>query len=142
MDNIYSTPLTKAVLTGVFTGLITTVLCMVYNSIFRGSTGFSHSYIINVSSLIFFITPVFLLIGIIYNSFLRIRKGEILYILLFIVITVLLSIRANQVHRSDVPVINMEFHHLLAAIVIIMGLGASFGIPYLFHNKKFEENVL
>lgn len=142
MDNIYSTPLTKAVLTGVFTGLITTVLCMVYNSIFRGSTGFSPSYIINVSSLIFFITPVFLLIGIIYNSFLRIRKGEILYILLFIVITVLLSIRANQVHRSDVPVINMEFHHLLAAIVIIMGLGASFGIPYLFHNKKFEENVL
>ena len=142
MDSIYSTPLTKATLTGVFAGFITTLLCMLYNLFFRGSTGFSPSHIINVSSLIFFINTLFLVIGLIYYAFLRIKKGEALYIIAFVLLTIVLAVMAGHVHRSDVPLLNVEFHHLLVPMVIIMGLSASFGIPYLFHNKKFEENVL
>jgi len=142
MNFIYSTQLTKATLTGVFAGFITTLLCLLYNLVFRSSTGFSPSHIINVSSIIFFINALFLIMGLIYNLFLRIKRGEALYIIVFVLLTAVLAVMANHVHRSNVLLLNAEFRHLLVPLVIIMGLCASFGIPYLFHNKKFEENVL
>ena len=142
MDSIYSSPLTKATLTGVFVGFVATLLCMTYNVFFRGSTGFSPSYIINVSSMIFFINTLFLLLGVVYYGFLRVKKGETLYIALFVLLTAVLAFLADHVHRSDIPLVNTEFHQLLVPIVLILGISAAFGIPYLFHNRKFEENVL
>ena len=142
MDSIYSSPLTKATLTGVFVGFVATLLCMTYNVFFRGSTGFSPSYIINVSSMIFFINTLFLLLGVVYYGFLRVKKGEALYIALFVLLTAVLAFLADHVHRSDIPLVNTEFHQLLVPIVLILGISAAFGIPYLFHNRKFEENVL
>jgi hypothetical protein len=38
--------------------------------------------------------------------------------------------------------LNSEFRQLLLGVVIIMGVSAVFLIPFLFHNKKFEEHVL
>jgi len=31
---------------------------------------------------------------------------------------------------------------LLLGIVLILGVSAAFLVPYLFHNKKFEEHVV
>jgi hypothetical protein len=142
MDNIHSTPLSKAMLTAVFAGLVTTLLCIVYDTFYRGSTGFSPSYFINVSTILFFVTPLFMIIGIIFYGFLQIKKGEWLYIILISLITAGVAVMAGHIHRSEVPLVNTEFHQLLVPIVVIMGLAASFGIPYLFHNKKFGEHVL
>jgi hypothetical protein len=142
MDNIHSTPLSKAFLTAVFAGLVTTLLCIVYDTFYRGSTGFSPSYIINVSTILFFVTPLFMVIGIIFFGFLRIKRGELLYIILIALITIIVAVMAGHVHRSEIPLVNTEFHQLLVPIVVIMGLAASLGIPFLFHNKKFEEHVL
>ena len=133
---------TRAILTAVFVGLVTTLLCIVYDTFFRGATGFSPSYFINVSTILFLITPLFMLVGVAYSGFLKIKKGEIIYILLIVLLTAFLSIMAGRIHRSDIPVENTEFHQLLVPLIIIMGLCASIGIPYLFHNKNFEEHVL
>jgi hypothetical protein len=142
MDNIHSTPLTKAILTAVFAGLVTTLHCIAYDTFYRGTTGFSPSYFINISTIIFFITPLFMIIGIIYYGFLRVKKGEGVYIVLIALITAVLAVMAGHIHRSEISLVNKEFHQLLVPIVIIMGLVASLGIPFLFHNKKFEEHVL
>lgn len=142
MDNVNSTPLSKAMLTAVFAGLVTTVLCIGYDTFYRGSTGFSPSYIINISTIIFFITPVFMIIGIIFFGFQRVRKGELLYSILIALITAAVAIIAGKVHRSEIPLVNTEFHWLLVPIVVLIGLVASVGIPFLFHNKKFEEYVV
>jgi hypothetical protein len=142
MDSIYSTPFSKATLTGVFVGIITTVVCIFYDVIFRQSTGFLLSDYINVSTLIFCTNLLFLVIGIIYFVFLRIKKGEIFFIVLFLALTAIFAFMADHAQRSPVPQLNAEFHRLLVPIVIIMGLAASIAIPYLFHNKKFEEHVL
>jgi hypothetical protein len=142
MDRIYSTPFSKVILTALFVGIMTTLLCMFYDVIFRQSTGFFLSDYINVSTLIFFTNLLFLLIGMIYFIFLRIKKGEIIFIVLFLVLTAFFAFQADHAHRSDVPKLNSEFHELIVPIVIIMGLAAAVAIPFLFHNRKFEENVL
>jgi hypothetical protein len=83
-----------------------------------------------------------MIIGIIFFGFLRIKKGELLYIILIALITTIVAVMAGHVHRSEIPLVNTEFHQLLVPIVVIMGLAASLGIPFLFHYKKFEEHVL
>lgn len=142
MNSIYSTPFSKATLTGVFVGFVTSLLCMIYNNVFRGSTGFSPSYFINVSSLIFIINLLFFVIGVIFYAFRHLKNGELFYIVLFVLLTVGSALLAGRIHRSDVSLINSEFHLLLVPMIIFIGIAAAFGVPFLFHNKKFEEHVL
>lgn len=143
MDPVYQTRFSSALLTGVFAGLVATLLCMAYYLGYKGSTGFPFSSFINVSSLIFVINIIFVIIGLIYSFFLQFsRKGEIQFILLFILVTVLLVFTANTTHRSDNPVWNHEFHELLSGLIIIMGVSAFVVIPLLYHNRKFIDKVL
>ena len=39
-------------------------------------------------------------------------------------------------HRS------FQAHPVVRGIVLILGVSAAFLVPYLFHNKKFEEHVV
>lgn len=143
MDPVHQTRFSSALLTGVFAGLVATLLCMAYYLGYKGVTGFPFSSFINVSSLIFVINIIFVIIGLIYSFFLQFsRKGEIQFVLLFALITVVLVITANGVHRSDNPVWNNEFHELLAGLIIIMGISAFVFIPLLYHNRKFIDKVL
>ena len=139
----HQSPLSKAVLTGLFAGFTATVVCLIYNLIFRESTSFSLSDIINVSSLIFAVNLLFLVIGIVYYGFITsFRKGGLLFMIIFVLLTIFFSWKAETVHRSPDPLLNSEFRQLLLGIVIITGVSAAFLLPFLFHNKKFEEHVL
>ena len=144
METSYSTPFSKAVLTAVFAGIVTTVACLIYNLYFRERTGFSLSELINVSSLIFIVNLVFLFLGVIYYFFTQgsSRFGDILFIIVVGLLTVYTAMAAMNVHRTDNPILNLEFRHLLTALVIITGAAGSLGIPILFHNKKFEDKVI
>ncbi|HEU4634314.1 MAG TPA: hypothetical protein VFS22_10030 [Flavisolibacter sp.] len=139
----HQSPLSKAILTGLFAGFTATIVCLVYNLIFRESTLFSLSDIINVSSLIFAVNLLFLVIGIIYYGFIRsFSKGNLIFITVFALLTVFFAWKAEGVHRSANEVLNTEFRQLLLGVVIIIGLSAAFLLPFLFHSKKFEEHVL
>jgi hypothetical protein len=143
MDPIYQTRFSGALLTSVFASLVATLLCMAYYLGFKEVTGFPFSAIINVSSLIFVINILFVIIGLIYSFFIRFsRKGEIQFIVLFALVTVALAFGALHVHRSDNPLFNREFHELLAGLVIIIGVSSFVLIPFLFHNRKFNDTVL
>lgn len=143
MNSTYLTPLSKAVLTGLFVGIMATVLCLAYNIFYRDSTGFALSNYINVSSLIFAVNLLFFLLGAVYYGFLRMAKtGERIFMVVFLLLTVVLAYLSGQIHRSDNPQLNSQFHQLLLPMVIAMGLLAALGIPFLYHNKKFEDAVL
>lgn len=130
-------------MTGLFVGIIDTLICLVYNLVFRNSTGFEPSDIINVSSLIFAINLIFPIIGMLYNGFLKwFKKGDLVYVVVFLVLTAIFAWRSEEVHRASDPTVNHEFRTLLLGIVLIMGVSAAFLVPYLFHNKKFEEHVV
>lgn len=140
--NNYLTPFTKAILTALFVGIVATILCMGYDILYRDSTSFPLSDYVNVSNLIFSVNLLFLLFGAIYYGFTKIKKGEMLFVVFFLLITGVLVFLAAGIHRSDVPLLNTEFHQLFLPMVIIIGLLAALGIPYLYHSKKFEEHVL
>lgn len=143
MESIYQTRFSSTLMTSVFAGLAATLLCMVYYLGFKGATGFPFSIMINVSSMIFGINILFLLIGLVYTFFTRFfRRGEIGFVILFITATALGIFGAMNVHRSDDQLINRQFHELLAGMILVVGVCAFAGIPFLYHNKKFNDNVL
>jgi hypothetical protein len=139
----YQTRFSKAVLTAVFAGIVATLLCLGYNIFYREETKFPLASLINVSSLIFVVNILFVVVGLIFYGFIRtFRKGELAYVIFFICLTVFCAWKGNQVYRSDDHLLNAEFHHLLFAMILIMGIVASLGVPFLYHSKKFEEHVL
>jgi hypothetical protein len=139
----HQSPLSKAILTGLFAGFVATIVCMVYNLIFRNSTRFTMAEIINGTSLVFIINLVFLIIGAIYYGFIKtFKKGELIFIVVFALLTIFLAWKAEGVHRTADQLLNTEFRQLLLGVVIITGISAAFLIPFLFHNKTFEEHVL
>lgn len=143
MDPIYQTRFSSALLTGVFAGIAATLFCMVYYLLFKEITGFPFSSLINVSSLIFVINLLFVIIGLIYSFFVRFsRKGEVMFIILFIMLTALSLYAAMHAYRSSDSLLNHEFQELLAGIVAILGISAFVFIPILFHNRKFLDKVL
>jgi hypothetical protein len=144
MDNDQpSGPFYKAMMTGVFTGFCITIVCLCYNLIFRGNTDFIPADIINVSTIIFGINALFALVGMTYGLFLKAsRKGDLIHMAVFAALTLFCVWRVQFAVRSDNPVDNAEFRSLLTAILLIVGVSATFVIPFLFHNKTFEKDIL
>jgi hypothetical protein len=135
-------PFSRAVLTAVFVGFISTIVCLFYNIIYRDTTHFLEQDIVNVSSLIFAVNLVFLLIGFIYYFFRsRFKKGDMVFTVAFIVLTLLGVWWSETVTRSSDHHLTVEFRGLMLGIVIIIGVGSVL-IPYLFRSKSFEEHVV
>ncbi|MFL5774311.1 MAG: hypothetical protein ACJ75F_14205 [Flavisolibacter sp.] len=143
MKNSYLTPFTKALLTGLFAGIIATVTCLAFNIAFREKTNYQPASLINVSSLIFVVNLIFLVIGIVYYGFIKFfKRGDIVFIIVFILLTAFLAWKADEINFSSDSSTNLEFHQLLMAMVIIMGVFAAIIIPMLYRSKKFEDHVL
>jgi hypothetical protein len=137
-------PFVKALMTALFIGISDTILCLLYNLFYRnGGHGFFSSDIVNVSSIIFGTNILFVVIGVIFFAFSRARrKGELIFSLLFIVLTILGVIAAANVQRSADAAMNSRFHGLLVGVVLIIGISAAVGMPLLYHSRKFGQRVL
>lgn len=144
MDNDQpSSPFYKALMTGVFVGFVVTIVCLFYNIFYRGSTDFIPADIINVSSLIFGVNTLFVLVGLAYSLFRKAAKGgDLIHMAVFVLLTLFCVWKAQGAVRSDDPATNTLFRGLLTGIILIVGLSASFVIPFLFHNKTFEQELL
>jgi hypothetical protein len=133
----------QAVISGLFVGYFATAICLVFDVIYRSNTGFPLTSFINVSTIIFLVNILFPILGIVYYGFLSaFKKADIVFIIVFVLLTLFLAWRAEMVHRTDDPGLNGEFQKLLLGIVLILGVSASIFIPLLFNNKAFKEKVL
>ena len=137
-------PFIKALMTGLFIGIADTIICLLYNLLYRdGGHGFFSSDIVNVSSIIFGTNILFLVIGVLFFAFSRgAMKGEVVFSILFIVLTIIGAIAAAHVQRSTDPEMNARFHGLLVGVILIIGASAAFGMPMLYHSRKFGQYVL
>lgn len=143
MDSPYHTRFSDVVLTSVFAGFITTLLCMIYYLVYKEVTGFPFSSLLNVSSLIFGVNIIFVTVGCVYYLFIHyFKRADLLHVILGVLITLAGVWYAGTTHRSDNHFLNGEFHQLLIGLLIIMGTVATIGVPLLYHNKKFHETVL
>ncbi|MFL9483649.1 hypothetical protein ACI6Q2_12790 [Chitinophagaceae bacterium LWZ2-11] len=137
------TPFSKAVFTGLFCGLAATLACLGYDLFFRLDTGFTLSSIVNVASIIFFTLSVLVAAGIIYHLLTRnLRIGKVVFIILFLLLTAFTLWKISGVERSPDIIITHQFRKLVSGIISIIGVCTFFLIPYLYGNKKFEDNVL
>jgi len=133
----------RSFMTCVFAGLIGTVLCMFYDLVFVQMMKFPLSAIINVSTLIFAVNIIFLVVGMLYYTAVALVKhGEAMYIILFVLVTALLIWKIQGFRRTNNPAINIQFRWLASGIIVILGVLASVIIPFLYRSKKFDEYVL
>ena len=138
----HQSPLSKTILTSVFIGFFATLVCLIYNVAFRESTGYLPADFINVSSLIFVVNLIFLIIGLLYFVFVSfVKKGDFVFELLFGLLIIFCVWRAAHAHMENNPTLTSEFRTLLIGTIIIMGIGIEL-VPLLFHNKKFVDSVL
>src|SRR5579863_7651894 len=140
MNNERSSIFFKAMMTGLFVGIIDTVICLAYNLGYRNYTGYLPSSLINVSSLIFAVNLLLLVIGIVYFFFLRtFRRGDILFEVVAIAVTVWLIVKTAGLSRFDDPKLDTGFRGLLGGIVVILG-GSS--VSSLGSSKRESPAVL
>jgi hypothetical protein len=144
MDNeFHKSVFYRAFMTAVFVGIVATIVALFYDMIFVSVFDFPLSSIINVSSLIFGVNIIFLIVGAIFYLFVSsFKKGHRFYILFFVLVTAFLAWRSEHVIRSADIIINHKFQGLLTGMVLILGAMAAFLIPFLYHSKKFDDNVL
>jgi hypothetical protein len=137
------TTTSNAILTAVFAGIIATLLSFVYYLVFKQVTGFPYSMLINVASLIFIINTIFLAIGFIYYMFLKTsRRADLAFIICMCVLTGIAVWGASGINRADSAIVNQEFHQLLIGLILIIGITAFAGMPFLYHNKTFNRDVI
>jgi hypothetical protein len=132
----------KAMMTGLFIGFIDTLICLAYNIGYRDVTGYLPSTIINVSSLIFAIVILFTVVGIIYYFFIRfLRNGDIIYALVFLLLTIWGTRETFGSVRFGDPHLDTGWHGLMGGIILILGLSSA-GMPLLYRSTKFQDAVI
>ena len=133
--DMHHTEFTKSLLAGVFAGIAATVISLLFNTFFRGYTGFFLSELINVSTVIFTLLVLGTIAGPVFYFFHHyLKTGTILFQIASIIITILLIIGGLQVQRSADAIASKEFRELLTGVTIITGLCISFGIPFLYKH--------
>ena len=133
--DMHHTEFTKSLLAGVFAGIAATVFSLLFNTFFRGYTGFFLSELINVSTVIFIVLTLGTIAGPIFYLFHHyLKNGTIVFQLLSVLLSILLLLAGLQVQRSTDAVVSKEFRELLAGVITITGLCISFGIPFLYKH--------
>jgi len=130
-------PFYKSLMAGLFGGIVVTLANLVYNFIYRGVTRFNPSELVNVTSIIFISILLSIVAGILYYLIVPYaHKSKLIYIALFIALTIFVTYTAFSVDRSSDLHVSAQFHGLLAGIVAITGVTDALLIPYMAKNKN------
>lgn len=126
----------RCLLAGLLTGLITAVLVLIFNIIYRGATNLE-SYDIIMPFTIFTAFPLFGLVsGGAYFLFANnLRRGNALFSIIWVLVMLILVIISAMTGDSVPPGLK-GFRGLFVGIELITGLLAAFGIPFLAHHPS------
>jgi len=142
MNNDKYSAFFKAMMTGLFIGIIDTVICLAYNIGYRSETGYIPSEIINVSSLIFAINLLLTIAGILFFFFHRfIRGGDVVYTIFVLALTIWLAAKSFTSVRFGDARLDSGWHGLMGGIVLICGISAAC-LPLLYRSEKFQDAVI
>jgi len=131
-----------AMMTGLFVGIIDTLICLAYNIGFRNYTGYIPSSFVNVSSLIFCVNLTMTVIGIVFYAFHRASgQGDGIYFVFFLLLTAFLVWKVMGIHRFEADRDNANFRGLLGGIVLILGISSAC-LPFLHRSRKFLDAII
>jgi asparagine N-glycosylation enzyme membrane subunit Stt3 len=132
----------KAILTGLFAGILATLACFIFEISFRVITQYEPSQYINVSSIIFIVNLILLTAGIVYYGLKKsFKRGSMFFLILSFITTAFCIWKSESFHRFTDYKLSQEFSHLLSGILLIIGLFAML-IPLFFNNKKISDYIL
>jgi hypothetical protein len=133
----------RAVLTGVFVGIVDTLISLGFNIAYRrGGADFPQD-LVNVSYLIFGTVFLFFIIGAIYMGLHSIStKGSLIFIILFGALTIIGLVAIGSAHLADSDIQNLRYRGILRGLVLIDGISATALIPYFYNSPKFQEYVV
>ncbi len=132
-------PFGKAFLTGLFSGILATLMCFAFDIYFRMATYYGPTEFINVSSIIFMVNILLLVAAVIYYGIKSWSKnGDSIYSVFFLLLICFSIWKISDIHRFADHQLNSHFIQLLGGTVIIVGI-AVLSIPLLFNNKKVVD---
>ena len=138
--NYKQTPLSQAVFSGLFAGIIAALINLVYNYIVRDVTGFSPSSFINVSSIIFASVLLPVVAGVVFyflNLWMKKRSAALLFTVVFTLLTTLVVVKGLFIQRSAIPTEIIDFRWLFTGVMLTIGGLITFCIPYLYRKDYF-----
>lgn len=126
--------LTRALLAGLFCGLLTSVAVVLYTLIYRDSTNLEKFIIISPVPIFIGIPLLMIVSGIIYFLLVSyVARGETWFVILFIAL-MLAALIADMSPAGKTLVTTP--HGLLFGISAITGLAACIFLPYLAHHPR------
>jgi hypothetical protein len=132
-------PIGNAFLTALFSGMLATIVCFVFEIWYRLATFYGPSDFINVSSIIFIVNILLLIAGVTFYAFRTwFKKGDLIYSVFFLLLMAFCIWKIAGIHRFTDLKLNREFIQLLGGITIIVGI-AALCIPYFYNNKKINS---
>ena len=132
-------PFAKAFLTALFSGIIATMFCFVFELWYRKVTFYGPSDFINVSSIIFIVNLLLLLAGVVYYFFKTwFIKADLLFVLFFLLVIFFCIWKTSGIERFTDLKLNREFIQLLSGIIIITGIAVLL-VPYFYNNRRINE---
>ncbi len=142
MNNERNSIFFRAMMTGLFVGIIDTLICLIYNIAYRDVTGYLPSSLINVSSLIFLVNILLFVVGIAFFFFLRASKrGDLVFEVTVIALTAWLVWKTTGLTRFGDAKLDGGFRGLLGGIILILGVSAAC-IPLLYRSRRFVDAVI
>ncbi len=129
--------LSRGVLSGLFSGIVATVINILFVFIYRFITGFQDFNGIDITVIVFGTLLLSLACGVIFYFFVYyLRKGIPAYRIIVFLVTVVivyLGITLRQSVTGDVP---PEFRIIVIATQVVIGGLAAFLIPYFFRHDS------
>src|SRR5689334_21792267 len=127
--------LSRSVLGGLFSGIVATVLNMVFVYGYRFATGFEGVQGFDLTVIVFGTLLLSLACGVVFYFFVHfLRRGITSYRIAVLIITILIIYFGLTLRQSIVGDLPTEFRVIVIITQVIIGGLAAFLIPYLFRH--------
>ncbi|MEN9685467.1 MAG: hypothetical protein RLZZ28_1253 [Bacteroidota bacterium] len=129
---------TRGILGGLFVGIVTAIIGLAFDIIYRKITGYEFAEFININSIIFFCIPTLVIAGIVYSLVMQyVKKGLLLYILGSLALTAIVAfIPLGHNMFPTGQAMPASARGLTMGIEIITGLMGTFALPYFAKHAE------
>jgi len=129
--------LSRSVLGGLFSGIVATVLNMIFVYAYRFISGFEDFQGFDLTVIVFGTLLLSLACGVVFYLFVHyLRRGITTYRIAVLLITILIIVSGLTLRQSIVGEVPMDFRIIVIATQIVIGGLAAFLIPYLFRHDS------
>ncbi len=129
--------LSRSVLGGLYSGIVATIINMLFVYIYRYLSDFQGFNGFDVTVIVFGTLLLSLACGVIFYFFVHyLQKGIPFYRVAVFIITVLIVVLGLTLRRSLEGEVPIEFRIIVIITQVVIGGLAAFLIPYLFRHDK------